>query len=60
MKSYKEDKLKTAKADICFISKGFHNWKDALTKFKTQNSSDCHRDATLTTVELPGKFKDML
>ena len=57
IKAYKEDKLRTP--NLAFISKGFNNWKDAGVKFKEHESSNCHKDSVVVTVDLPSSVKDI-
>jgi hypothetical protein len=40
-------------ADMAFVSRGFHNWKDATVKFKLHSSSNCHKEAVLKMVTMP-------
>ena len=57
--TYKQKKLKVSSADTCFISRGYTNWKDGLTRLGDNSNSHCHRDATLFTVDLPSTAKDI-
>ena len=57
--AYKQKKLKVSSADTCFISRGYTNWKDGLTRFRDHCNSHCHRDATIVTVDLPSTTKDI-
>ena len=41
------------------MSKGFNNWKDASVKFKEHESSNCHKDSMIVTVDLPSSVKDI-
>ena len=59
IKAYKEDKLRTPNLELVFISKGFNNWKDASVKFKEHESSNCHKDSVVVTVDLPSFVKDI-
>ena len=59
IKAYKEDKLRTPSLELAFISKGFNNWKDASVKFKEHESSNCHKDSLVVTVDLPSSVKDI-
>ena len=45
--------------DMAFISKGYHNWKDASTKFYIHSSSNCHKEATLKVITLSSTTKDV-
>ena len=45
--------------ELAFISKGFNNWKDASVKFKEHESSNCHKDSMIVTVDLPSSVKDI-
>ena len=42
-----------------FISKGFCNWKDATSKFAKHEKSQCHKDAVLKAITLPGSTGDV-
>ena len=42
-----------------FISTGFSNWKDAVTKFNKHEGSRCHKDAVLATVTLLATTRDI-
>ena len=53
IQAYKEDKLRASNLESAFISKGFNNWKDASVKFKEHESSNCHKDSMIVTVDLP-------
>ena len=44
---------------MAFISKDYHNWKDASTKFAIHSSSNCHKVATLKVMTLPSTTKDV-
>ena len=44
---------------MVFISKGYHNWKDASTKFNVHSSSNYHKEATLKVMTLPSTTKDV-
>ena len=46
--------------ELAFISKGFNNWKDACVKFKEHESSNCHKDSVVVTVDLPSSVKDIV
>lgn len=37
--------MKTLSADASFVSRGFCNWKDAMTMFRKHEQSSCHREA---------------
>ena len=46
-----------------FISTGYSNWKDAVSKFTKHDSSRCHQESVLKTVTLPsttGNVGEML
>ena len=45
--------------ELAFISKGFNNWKDAGVKFKEHESSNCHKDSVVVTVDLPSSVTDI-
>ena len=55
MKANKITALSASKANAAFITKGFDNWKKALTKdgFVGHELSQAHREAVLRTVEAP-------
>ena len=57
--AYKQKKLKVSGADTCSISTGYTNWRDGLTRFGDHCNSHCHRDATITTVDLQSTTKDI-
>ena len=59
IQAYKEDKLRASTLELAFISKGFNNWKDASVKFKEHESSNCHKDSMIVTVDLPSSVKDI-
>ena len=59
IQAYKEDKLRASNLELAFISKGFNNWKDASVKFKEHESSNCHKDSMIVTVDLPSSVKDI-
>ena len=58
MRASKEKKLATKCTDQAFISKGFHNWKDATVAFNKHEKTGCHKDAVQMTVVLPKCYKD--
>ena len=59
IQAYKEDKLRASNLELAFISKGFNNWNDAGVKFKEHESSNCHKDSMIVTVDLPSSVKDI-
>ena len=59
IQAYEEDKLRASNLELAFISKGFNNWKDASVKFKEHESSNCHKDSMIVTVDLPSSVKDI-
>ena len=59
IQAYKEDKLRASNLELAFISKGFNNWKDASVKFKEHESSNCHKDSMIVTVDLLSSVKDI-
>ena len=59
IKAYTEGKLRTPNLELAFISKGFNNWKDASVKFKEHESSNCHKDSVVVTVDLASSVKDI-
>ena len=59
IQAYKEDKLRASNLELAFISKGFNSWKDASVKFKEHESSNCHKDSMIVTVDLPSSVKDI-
>ena len=38
---------------------GFSNWKDATSKFRKHQDSDCHKEAVERSVKLPQETKDI-
>ena len=58
MRASKEKKLATKCTDQAFISKGFHNWKDATVAFNKHEKTGCHKDAVQMVVVLPKCYKD--
>ncbi|XP_072023399.1 zinc finger MYM-type protein 1-like [Amphiura filiformis] len=58
-KAYKEKKLYAPTAESNFITKGFHNWKDATIKFGNHEGTGCHTDAVLKVVTLPQTTSDI-
>ena len=50
--------LASTKRDPVFISKGYTNWKDATTAFKTHLASQCHKEA-IDVKELPNQTGDI-
>ena len=59
IQAYKEEKLRASNLELAFISKGFNNWKDASVKFKEHESSNCHKDSMIVTVDFPSSVKDI-
>ncbi|XP_062585373.1 zinc finger MYM-type protein 1-like [Saccostrea cucullata] len=59
MVAAKEGKISNFKADGSFISTGFCNWKDATSKFRKHQDSDCHKEAVERKVKLPRETKDI-
>lgn len=43
----KRNLLMCSKKDAAFLDKGFSNWKKAIEKFESHESSDCHKEAVL-------------
>ena len=59
IKAYKERKISVKNTDPAFISTGFRNWKYALIKFRTHDSSSCHREAVEKVLTLPKTTRDI-
>ena len=59
MKVKAEKKLQASSADLAFITKGFHNWKDACVKFNVHQSSNCHKEAVLKVFTLPATIPNV-
>ena len=59
MVAAKEGKISNSKAEGSFISTGFSNWKDATSKFRKHQDSDCHKEAVERSVKLPRETKDI-
>ena len=53
VKSYKEKKQSNTKIEAAFISTGFSNWKKALERFKSHETSACHKESMLRVVKAP-------
>lgn len=45
-------------ADSAFISRGFSNWKDAMTSFRKHSESKCHKEAVDRVLVIPSTCKD--
>ena len=56
-RAYSEKNQWSLNLDMAFISKAYHNWKDASTKFNIHSSSNCHKEATLKVMTLPSTTK---
>ena len=49
----KQNRLRSAYADVAFISRGFQNWKDATIAFRAHETSSCHKEAVEQIITLP-------
>ena len=59
MNAANKQKLRVStKRDDAFIVRGYKNWKQGTTGFKTHESSECHREA-IEVIELPRKCADI-
>lgn len=58
VKANQTNALSASKADAAFVTKGFTNWKKALTKdgFGGHELSHAHREATLRMVKAPAEY----
>eukprot|EP00105_Crassostrea_gigas_P017526 XP_011435339.1 PREDICTED: zinc finger MYM-type protein 1-like [Crassostrea gigas] len=59
MATAKEGKISNSKLDGSFLSTGFSNWKDATSKFRKHQDSDCHKEAVERKLKLPRETKDI-
>lgn len=59
MAAAKEGKISNSKIDGSFLSAGFSNWKDATSKFRKHQDSDCHKEAVERKLKLPTETKDI-
>lgn len=59
MAAAKEGKILNSKIDGSFLSTGFCNWKDATSKFRKHQDSDCHKEAVERKLKLPTETKDI-
>ncbi|XP_053374024.1 zinc finger MYM-type protein 1-like [Mercenaria mercenaria] len=59
MSAMKEGKIANSKAESAFVSAGFCNWKDATTKYRKHQQSECHKEAVERHVTLPKQTKDI-
>lgn len=59
MAAAKEGKISNSKIDGSFLSTGFCNWKDATSKFRKHQDSDCHKEAVERKLKLPRETKDI-
>lgn len=59
MAAAKEGKISNSKLDGSFLSTGFSNWKDATSKFRKHQDSDCHKEAVERKLKLPRETKDI-
>ncbi|XP_056010850.1 uncharacterized protein LOC130046401 [Ostrea edulis] len=53
MGAAKEGNISNSKAEGSFISTGYNNWKDATSKFRKHQDSDCHKESVERKVRLP-------
>ena len=56
LKANQTNALSTRKADAAFVTKGFTNWKKALTKDGFGGHELAHREATLRMVKAPAEY----
>ena len=40
-------------ADAAFTDRGYTNWKNAIVRFSTHETSSCHKEALLKVITLP-------
>ena len=53
-KAYVKKELhSTANLESTYILTGYSNWKEVVMRFKSHQTSICHKDAVLKTVTLP-------
>ena len=51
--------LASTKRDPAFITTGYTYWKEAVTAFKRDANSACHREAIETVETLPAQVQDI-
>ena len=56
--AFMQKKLRSATADMAFISRGYQNWKDATAAFRKHESSSCHKQAVEQMIVLPATNRD--
>ena len=58
--SFKIKGMKSStRADLAFVTHGFHNWKDATIAFRYHEQSACHDAAVETLVTIPCTVPDV-
>ncbi len=58
MQAIKQKKMSEKRADNAFITRGYHNWKDAVVAFKKHEESVCHKEATDVMLIIPSQHRD--
>ena len=57
---FKPKRMKSStRADLAFVTHGFHNWKDATIAFRNHEQSACHAEAVETMVIIPSTVPDV-
>ena len=59
IKSLQGKKMIAKRADPSFMQRGFSYWKDATIAFKKHESSDCHKEAVIVSIDLPRTCPDV-
>ena len=55
---YSQNKLLgVSNLEQTYISTGFANWKEAISRFASHEGSRCHKDALLKMVSLPAAMR---
>ena len=58
--SFKIKRIKSStRADLAFVTHGFHNWKNATIAFRNHKQSACHAEAVETMVTIPSTVPDV-
>jgi hypothetical protein len=58
MQATSQKRMSEKHADQAFITRGYHNWKDAVVAFRKHEESKCHKEATDVMLTIPSQHQD--
>ena len=58
MQAIKQKRMSGKHADQAFITRGYHNWKDAVVALKKHEESICLKESTDVMLTIPSQHRD--